>query len=242
MVTLHDTRFVECRWWNDGGSVTTQVVKSRTVRASGDVGCGLYGSLAAAVTLLLTQLFLFWFIEHITVVGSTSVLSADCSGSPSTSLLSADRAMILWSAPTCAFSVLMCGAQRRTCAFNALMCGAQRRTCAFSSLICGAQHRTCAFSVLMCGAQRRTCAFSSLMCGAQRRTCAFSPLMCGAQRRTCAFSSLMCGAQRRLSASDLWQTQSSVSDVVIMMRIIVENNDNERISRAPFHVKHAYLR
>ena len=25
MVTLHDTRFVECRWWNDGWTVKTVV-------------------------------------------------------------------------------------------------------------------------------------------------------------------------------------------------------------------------
>ena len=27
MVTLHDTRFVECRWWNDGWTVKTVVTR-----------------------------------------------------------------------------------------------------------------------------------------------------------------------------------------------------------------------
>ena len=26
MVTLHDTRFVECRWWNDGRTVKTYMI------------------------------------------------------------------------------------------------------------------------------------------------------------------------------------------------------------------------
>ena len=63
-VNLHTTTVLTA-----GGSATTQVVKSRGSHVSVEtLGAECTGILVAAVTLLLTYFFLYWFTEHITVV------------------------------------------------------------------------------------------------------------------------------------------------------------------------------
>ena len=46
MVTLHDTRFVECRWWNDGWTVKTVIpalgVKFQQLATTDMPGCGSF--------------------------------------------------------------------------------------------------------------------------------------------------------------------------------------------------------